>query len=87
MTHTTRRHCQAGRRSCVTGPERREVTVTVSAPPDNQAMIRDALTQVRMARHHRDCRCGIFQRHWCSPEEKLWCRSVDRLIETIRDTR
>lgn len=59
----------------------------MTAPTITQGQLADALTQVRMSRHHQDCRCGLYQRHWCTSLEKQWCATVDRLLEAVREKR
>lgn len=49
-----------------------------------RTLIREALRYVREARHHPDCRCGNWDRHWCTPREKTWCTAVDVLIGRIQ---
>lgn len=61
--------------------------MAVSTPSVAEGQLVDALTMVRMSRHHPGCRCGMYQRHWCSPDEKRWCYQVDRLLEACRKNR
>lgn len=58
--------------------------MAVVAPPTLTAQLRQALTQVRMSRHHPDCRCGTVKGGYCSVEERLWSSAVDRILESIR---
>ena len=56
----------------------------MTAPTLAAGQLADALTMVRMSRHHPDCRCGMYQSNWCTADEKRWCYQVDKLLETIR---
>jgi hypothetical protein len=46
--------------------------------------IHTAVENERKARHHTGCRCGLWERHWCTPEEKYWWNTIDRLLTEIR---
>ena len=48
--------------------------------PENRVTL--ALAYARKARHHTFCRC----RHWqgyCSPNDALWSRALDRELDTL----
>lgn len=63
------------------------MTATVTAELSN------ALRQARLARHHPDCRCGIYRdapepmrgAPYCTPAEWRWESMLDRLITKALD--
>lgn len=48
-----------------------------------KASITAALTEVRKARHHKDCHCRMWQREWCSANEALWSRALNRQLDQL----
>ena len=58
--------------------------MTTATPSVAQSQLADALTQVRMSRHHRDCACHMYRGLYCNAEEMRWCYQVDRLLTTIQ---
>jgi len=58
---------------------------------DPRGMIADAIGYLRKARHHLDCRCFNYRDldhvGWCSPQEAMWNKAVDKLIDDIRNER
>ncbi|MCX2931383.1 hypothetical protein ORI20_13950 [Mycobacterium sp. CVI_P3] len=52
--------------------------------PDLRGELTEAVDRARHARHHPDCRCGNYQKLWCTSDEKLYCTAVDKLIDQIR---
>lgn len=61
--------------------------------PDLRAELATAVDRARHARHHPDCRCGIYRRAdcsayhnapFCTADERLWVSTVDKLIDQIR---
>lgn len=50
--------------------------------------IAQAVYNARHARHHQDCRCAnwrdTFGAPFCSPLEKRWEDTIDRLIDRAR---
>jgi hypothetical protein len=49
-----------------------------------ESQLHQAVLEVRLARHHSTCCCGNYQRHWCTPAEKVACISVDNILDQIR---
>jgi len=49
--------------------------------PENRVTL--ALAQARKFRHHKTCRCKHYQ-GYCSPNDALWSRAVDRELDGIR---
>jgi hypothetical protein len=49
--------------------------------PENRVTV--ALAQARKHRHHKTCRCRNYQ-GYCSPNDALWSRAVDRELDGIR---
>lgn len=62
--------------------------MTTIAPADPVTQIREALAYVRKAKHYDGCKCAMFRNAagspHCSPEEALWSKAVDRLLENIK---
>jgi hypothetical protein len=61
-----------------------------------QSQLFDALTQVRLSRHHASCRCCCYRRTvriaglsvkaagYCNVDEWRYCEMVDRILTTIQ---
>lgn len=46
-----------------------------------------ALAQARKYRHHRDCRCRMWQKTACSAADAMWTAKMDNAIEEYRRLR
>lgn len=78
----------AGKCGVIAGGTRFEViAVTLAVPSIVAGQLVDALTQVRMSRHHRACRCGLFRglrnEPFCSADEQKYSYLVDRLLDAV----
>lgn len=62
--------------------------MTLAAPTLAKGQLADALTQARMSRHHRTCRCNLYRSvkgaGYCRVEEWRYCEIIDRLLTTIQ---
>ena len=61
------------------------MTAVLSVP---QSQLADALTQVRMSRHHQACRCASYRSPtvhapFCGVDEYRYSTMVDRLLTTV----
>lgn len=63
-------------RDVASAPARRRIE-------DTKTKIIAALAQARRARHHRDCRCRMFQHVACNAADALWTRSMDRELDHL----
>lgn len=65
--------------------------MTTIAPSDPVTQIAEALHYVRKARHFQGCCCFMYRNAaleaFCTPEEALWNKAVDRLLENIEAMR
>lgn len=57
--------------------------MTAPAQTSLQQRIHDALFEQRCARYSLDCRCGLYQHHWCTSTEKIRQQSLDRLLDRL----
>jgi hypothetical protein len=61
----------------------------MTAPPsvDYREQLTAALREVRCARHHMDCHCGLYRdthgSPYCTAGEWRWSSSLDRILTTV----
>jgi len=48
-----------------------------------QLRIMFALHKARANRHHRDCRCGMFQHDACNEADFLWTKAMNDELERL----
>lgn len=55
---------------------------------DYREQLTSALREVRVARHHMDCHCGLYRdtngAPYCTAAEWRWCSSLDRILGHIQ---
>jgi hypothetical protein len=55
---------------------------TLQSSPQLRAMF--ALAESRKQRHHRDCRCGMFEKLYCNAADALWQNKLNLELDKIR---
>jgi hypothetical protein len=48
-----------------------------------QLRVQFALHKARLARHHRDCRCGMYQREACTEQDFVWTAAMNDELERM----
>lgn len=48
-----------------------------------QQRITFALHKARLARHHRDCRCRMYQREACTEQDFVWTKAMNDELEQM----
>lgn len=55
---------------------------TLKSTPELRIM--HALSESRKCRHHKDCYCRIFDRHFCNAADALWQNRLNRELESLK---
>jgi hypothetical protein len=48
-----------------------------------QLRIVHALSESRRCRHHKHCRCGLFDHLYCNAADALWQNKLNRELEAM----
>jgi hypothetical protein len=54
---------------------------TLQTTPQLRVMF--ALHKARLARHHRDCRCRMYQREACTEQDFVWTKTMNEELEQM----
>ena len=62
----------------------REVTLSRTLQSTPELRVLHALAEARKARHHKDCRCRMFDRQFCNAADALWQNRMNRFLDECR---
>jgi hypothetical protein len=54
---------------------------TLQTTPQLRVMF--ALHKARLNRHHRDCRCRMYQRESCNEQDFVWTKAMNDELEQM----
>ena len=68
----------------LTNSRPREVTMSRTLQSTPELRVLHALAEARKARHHKDCRCRMFDKQFCNAADALWQNRLNRFLDECR---